>query len=352
MQIDFHYCVVKVLAIKSGLAESEAQTIAYASQFVDDAVDSRKIRLLSDPEIDYPRYTDKYFDPVRTAHEGFQFLKALKKAVQRKVYISFHFIPPEIYNSKHEFEYRTCANAPLARRMVTYSIEQLHKCQPYERTQKLIKLGIALHSYADTWAHQGFSGRLNSKDNNIERIELWKNRQWSRLPFLEQLEYNAFPNVGHAEAFHFPDQSFRVWRYRHCHSNEVVERSNTEIFMEAAYHIYHLLAREQEQAKEWNTFSNKLLQCFSYETTRAEKKFSLFRTVFPDIEFNYQPHQWRNTAIQQMLRRRPRLHRSRFREKFDFAGDKKWFYFHAEAFKQRLYIMRRIPKNLRKSKHD
>jgi len=52
------------------------------------------------------------------------------------------------------------------------------------------RLGIALHSYADTWSHQNFSG-LQEPWNSV-------------YPW-----YNIFksiaPNIGHAEAGHLPD---------------------------------------------------------------------------------------------------------------------------------------------------
>ena len=47
MQIDFHYCTIRVLAEKAGFSHEEAQTIAIASQYIDDATLYRPIRLQS-----------------------------------------------------------------------------------------------------------------------------------------------------------------------------------------------------------------------------------------------------------------------------------------------------------------
>jgi len=41
MQTDFHYCAVKFLAHMAGFDEAEAETIAYASQYVDDATEHK-----------------------------------------------------------------------------------------------------------------------------------------------------------------------------------------------------------------------------------------------------------------------------------------------------------------------
>ena len=48
MNINFHYAAVKVLARHAGFSEGDSQTIAYASQFVDDATAHEEMALDKD----------------------------------------------------------------------------------------------------------------------------------------------------------------------------------------------------------------------------------------------------------------------------------------------------------------
>lgn len=51
MQIDFHYCCIKCLASKAGFEDKDAQVIAYASQYTDDATNHKGITIEGVPEI-------------------------------------------------------------------------------------------------------------------------------------------------------------------------------------------------------------------------------------------------------------------------------------------------------------
>ena len=347
MQIDFHYCVIKLLTLKAGFSEEEAQIIAYASQYVDDAVDSHKMKVIGSFNFNYERYDGKYFDPVRTAHEGFQFIEGLKKDVQKKVYISFHFIPPEAFRGQEFFEFRTAPNTPLALKMVNHALKQLEKTtNQEERLKALIKLGIVLHSYADTWSHQKFSGRHNSHDNDIENISLFVDGKWKDVGFWEQLEFNTFPDIGHAEAFCFPDQSHRTWRYKQSCDGQLVERNNTNIFMDAANHIYDLLAATKPNPEEWQDFAYSLHKCLAFPTADVTEKFKIYQETFREIKFHYNKNEWRDTAILETPPNPAKRYRLK-RTAIQLIGDPRWFYFHIEAMNQRYYIMSRLPKKLK-----
>ncbi len=86
MQKDFHYYCIGVLARAAGFSSEDALTIAYASQYVDDATEGT--------QMDFDVESDLKFDPVRTAHRGLS-AQALKWSEQKEILISFHFIPPK-----------------------------------------------------------------------------------------------------------------------------------------------------------------------------------------------------------------------------------------------------------------
>lgn len=343
MQIDFHYCAIKVLAQMAGFSPDDAQLIAYASQYVDDATDHKKIKIAGELQYEYPRYDGEYFDPVCTAHKGLQFIKGLSDNVQRKIYIAFHFIPPKVYQSESDYIFTTTPNNSVARQLVTYALDELDAAQENEvRTQKLIKLGIALHSFADTWAHQGFSGRNSRRENNIENIRILENGSWKSISFWEQLEFNILPDIGHAEAYIFPDMPNLKWRYEYAESGVQVERDNGVIFLDAAKNILQILDRNNIKP-EWNSIENNLIRCFSHPKDSVQKKFDLFKSVFPEINFYYDEDEWKKQAIKPVEDQKNTFAGIRYSgTDYAYNHDMKWFHFQREALKQREFILSKI----------
>lgn len=75
MQSDFHYCAIRTLAELAGFPSDEAQLMAYASQYTDDATEHKGIRINHVPtevagEIARLDMTKNgRFEPVCTAHK-------------------------------------------------------------------------------------------------------------------------------------------------------------------------------------------------------------------------------------------------------------------------------------------
>ena len=159
MQKDFHYYCIGVLAKAAGFDKGDALTIAYASQYVDDSTESDPVRV-----------GDLMFDPVRTAHIG---LKAFDWAIQKRVFIPFHFIPPNPIRAPQD-TFVTAPNSPFAQRILQEA------CQEQLELRRLCRIGVALHTLADTWSHQGFSGREH-KENDVESIHHRQGRTWKHL---------------------------------------------------------------------------------------------------------------------------------------------------------------------------
>jgi len=342
MQRDFHYYVIRILAEKAGFIPEEAQIIAYSSEYIDDAVEHKKMKVKGNFYIDYPRYDGEFFDPICTAHRGVQYVEGLKADVQRKIYISFHFIPPKAFVVDESFEYITVPNGGLARELVTTALIELSKSKGKKRFQNLIKLGIALHSFSDTWAHQGFSGRHSSLENDIEDIEIFENGSWIKPSQLKSTFLNITPDIGHGEADDFPDLSHLHWKYKSASSGKITERKNDEIFLDAAFEIFKILGGFYKNEDEWKSIEPKLNNCFCAKL-EINDKISLFQKLFPEIGFFYDPNQWRNDAL---ALEKSSLHEVLLdskKKKYKIREDMKWFYFHIEAFKQRNFMLKRIP---------
>lgn len=334
MQVDFHYCTIRILAEKAGFDSNEAGIIAYASQYVDDAIDHEMMKVSGNPEIFQERFDGENFNPICTSHTGIQYIKGLRKMVQDKVYIPFHFLPD------FDFAYglRVYKNNATARKLVRNALSRLKKLTNEHREFELIKLGIALHSWADSWAHQGFSGSHSSKHNDIRGIELYRNGHWQTLGKFKVLEYNMLPDIGHAEAGSFPDISHLRWRYIKESDGRIYERDNPAVFMEAARQIASVFEL-YEGKNDWKLLEPLVYKCFCFESDSLEEKVFQYSKLFPDIHFSYDKNQWKNESL--ILPDRPYQLKLGWNDSPHYKQgiDKKWFYFHRAAYQQREYIM-------------
>jgi hypothetical protein len=339
VQIDFHYCAIRVLAEKAGFSPEDAQIIAYASQHIDDAVDHEKMNIDGHLDILSHRFTENTFDPICTAHKGLQFLKGFKEEVQDKIYISFHFLPD--LESKDDFI--VPKNCSLSRKIVEMAMTELSKSNGEFRVLNLIRLGIALHTFADSWAHQDFSGHHNSHDNDVKTIELFKENKWKKISFITKFEYNTLPDIGHAEVGSFPDLSNLRWRFIKESDESPHERDNTQLFLEAAENILMIL-KGWNELKDWDEVKSKLQECFEYERNETEEKFKKFQRIFPEIGFYYDENQWRSAAIRLVERSKLMTMMTENRARFVLGSDKKWFFFHLAALEQRNFVLSLIEK--------
>lgn len=338
MQIDFHYCTIRVLTEKAGFSAEDAQIIAYASQYIDDAVDHKKINVEGTLDILANRFTGKTFDPVCTAHKGLQMIKAFNKDVQEKIYIPFHFLPEFDGNGSDRVE----KDSKQSKKLVRRALIELAKSDGEKRVMGLVRLGITLHTYSDSWAHQNFSGRHSPADNDIGQLELFKDNEWKKIGKIRQIEYDTLPDIGHAEAGSYADQSHLKWRFYKESENKTYERDNTELFIDAAEHIIRILKGTSE-LKEWPQTKQKLLECFSYEPKSLEDKINKFQSVFPEIGFYYNDQQWRNEAINTVNGKK--LINTQNNKDYVLGSDKKWFYFHLAALEQREYVLNLLENN-------
>ncbi len=227
MQLDFHYYAVYHLAELAGLSDEEAGVVAYASQYVDDATESEPVE----------PYPDQAFDTVRTAHYN---LGAFGWNVQKKIYMPFHFLPSQIrWADPPQFSYVTrpalLKGTDLPAKLTDAALSE---ADPQTR---LIRMGIALHTIADTFSHFGFSGRHNG-ENNVRRIwHAGEDDTWD-FKFFQSYADVFIPKIGHVEAFDYPDLPHLKWRYRN-HQNKYKIRDNTVYCLKAARWIYKALVK-------------------------------------------------------------------------------------------------------------
>ena len=245
MQIDFHHAVTYVLARWAGFDHSEAETIAYAAQYVDDATYTGAVEFKGGQK--YCRTASAYtmkdvknLIPIENVHS----------------WVPFHFLPgnggydigqtPPIKFS----EQMLCIhNSKPAKHMLNNCI--LNKESDFGG---LHLLGITMHVYADTWAHQGFAGIHNEINSvhNLDAIDILnykelKDKGWAFLA----------PNIGHGSASSYPDRPFLRWRYNN-HAKLPIERNNTDECLDAAQHMLEFMTKYNSSPKATQVHFDKV----------------------------------------------------------------------------------------------
>ncbi len=154
-----HYYGTYALALAAGIPNEEAETVAYAAQFVDDATSK-------DSEVN--RHDGGLLVGFTTAHHTLECALPENKdpIYQRKVWVPCHFVPGG--EGKNLEERSLCQkNSPIAREMMQNHVNVAATGKPFG----LELLGMAVHAYMDTFAHYGFTG-FSSKFNKIRSDSL------------------------------------------------------------------------------------------------------------------------------------------------------------------------------------
>lgn len=226
MQIDFHHAVTYVLARIAGFSKEEAGTIAYAAQYVDDATEAGTIKF--DSGASYTR--------TSSAHKMLDY-RNFESLANSLVWVPFHFLPgndglPAGQDPDGSFIHKLVArpNSPVARDMIRSTIADGRA--PWA----LHRLGIAMHTYADTWAHQGFAGVAHVV-NHATNVTDDEGKPDTRL--VDKLK-NFFLNdalpLGHGTVLSNPDKPWLRWAYTDGLGRRI-ERNNPKDFLEAADHM-------------------------------------------------------------------------------------------------------------------
>lgn len=225
MQIDFHHAVTYVAARLAGFTHKDADVIAYAAQYVDDATHQGIVCFNNKAIYERTSSAHKTIDP-----RNFDLL------ANQKVWMPFHFLPGNGTvdpgkNPKGTFIQKlvTLPGSPVAQEMVRAAI--LDQNKPYA----LHRLGITMHVYADTWAHQGFAGVLHEINSISDFDEIGDTGvfEGGLNDFINRVIEKSVPPLGHGQAYVFPDMPFLSWRYKNGLGN-VIERHNTDNFCDAA----------------------------------------------------------------------------------------------------------------------
>lgn len=240
MEIDFHHGVTYVLARLAGFNSDEAEIIAYSAQYVDDSI-CDDVVMFDNGAI---------YKPTCSAHKALDY-RNFNKLANHLVWVPFHFLPGNCFKKAGECEEEfylkiVCRpNSYIANDMIKECIKRHHE------SNALYRLGITMHVYADTWAHQGFSGiqHFSNRVQFLDDDETSRNLRDKVAKYFSGIfdkELSKFLDdilpIGHGAVLSYPDKPYLRWRYKDF-SGKLIERDNSAIFLEAAKNMFVVMKR-------------------------------------------------------------------------------------------------------------
>ncbi len=244
MQIDFHHAVTYVCARIAGFAHNEADVIAYSAQYVDDATNEGIIQFVNGAK----------YSRMASAHKMID-KQNLNEAANHRAWVSFHFLPGNDNkaaggNLDGKFIKRLVCkpDSLISHDVLEYCMKD--KGKPYA----LHRLGITMHVFADTFAHQGFAGvqhRINEVENLTLINETVRSKGFFKKLFdsiIQKFTSKVTP-LGHGPALTNPDKPYLKWSYTNG-LGERIERDNTEIFMLAVNSLIGHLGKYRNEPYE------------------------------------------------------------------------------------------------------
>jgi len=213
MDIEFHYNITYLIAVRSGFTPGDAQIIAQASQGIDD--NHIPMAVSGAPEGVYKSEISQSMDVTRPEHA-------------KHVYPVFHFIPGDKNASTAvradglTHDWVTTPNNLFATQMLGAALD----------SRDLHRIGVAAHGYVDTWAHQNFVGYADVFNNMDDSVDM--------KTMVVQTVENILIHAGHGAAEHKPDIPGLIWIDSRAVSKAVDNRSR---FLEAAENLFRKLAQ-------------------------------------------------------------------------------------------------------------
>ncbi len=248
MHADFHYYATAWLCRAAGFQRDHAATIAYACAYVDDARDHQPIHV--------PGTKECVFDPTCTSRLD---ITCFDWNVQRKIYMPFHFLP-DMPPTSDERAWTCVPEGCLANHLLRRALDD----------RNLMSIGIALHAYADQWAHAGFSGRRHLENHRDTPLGI------------------LAPAIGHAEAGDEPDDLYRRIDY----------------FVGCARRIHQILREyQQNSAIPFDVLAGPMEDLME-ERGSVEGRCKQWRDLMLDLEvfappelIPYDPGVWKSEAL-------------------------------------------------------
>jgi hypothetical protein len=279
MNAEFHYYITWLIAARAGFPPGDARIVAWSSQYTDD--NSTIFTIDRDLPTEYGNYIS-------------QTLNILKpQQTLLRIYSLFHFIPgdPMVASSWRKDGAMHWLNT-------TPDSENANLVMDAVLTSgNLYRIGIACHSYADTWAHQNFVGYLHEFNGMKGPID------------------SAIPDIGHADARHAPDLPALIWQDARLIYEPV---DNKDRFLRAAAGLFRKLAKyadpkmtRRELRKRETQLNADLDRCIGPadpEGAHADQRITRYCELSSTPEYGgremerYNARRWMDEAVNEKVR--------------------------------------------------
>ena len=272
MQIDLHHTAVYVLCRITGMKSECAEIVAYASQYVDDAVHASTLKFKN----------GGIFKQTMTAHKhliprDYNMNEAID------VWIPFHFPPRGD---------RTDANpmvtAPYSK-VLGLLLEDVRACSS---SQTLYRLGIGLHYLADAYSHADFKG-LYDVHNDVQLLTGLSEKGFledagRRLTNKLMERWSADSNaIGHLEVLQNPDIPYVQWSYARAGKiyqvNNLEDRYLPAIRKMHEYLVYYLnrnhTFRSNTPCRSFEDYEEKFKVVLSHKGAKEERHKNWLKAI-------------------------------------------------------------------------
>ena len=307
MQLDGHYSLTYVIARCAGFKPEEAEKIAYSSQYVDDATEGDDIC-----------FTNGARSRVEcSAHGNYDFFSHLRGAENHRTWLPFHFLPGnggmvagENPNGSFINKIITTPNSHIANELIARFL--LDTRDNRYKKYKLHRLGVTLHTIADTYTHQGFAGVVH-KVNTVKNLRIVTGGKLSKFEQYKSKLLSKFFPLGHSAALSLPDIPFVCYSYEDYNGKTHIV-DNIERFKQIVLKLFDVLRYHKIKSlscgksyiilseNDFNAIVKSLISFNSFDekerTAMWQKSiekgdFSFGSEILPD----YDPEKWKREAL-------------------------------------------------------
>ncbi len=276
MDDEYHYWITGIIAHQAGFTESEAQTIAYSSQYVDDNCIGVKVQ-------------DEDSNSIFANHIS-QTINILKpKRRLMRIYPIFHFVPGDPLAEsarRRDGKMHILTTTPGSRNVNRLLDRAFHA----DDVSRLYRIGIATHAYADSWAHQNFIGWFDD---------------------FNAVGDNVIPNIGHTDIQHEPDIVGNRWidnriLDKKIDNNRRYAEASKALFNRYRNYLIGMKRYTEADAPRWEDFENDLMILLATNSKKRrksnqKKRIGRYKAFAPWLE-EYDELKWFNAAVKTKVR--------------------------------------------------
>lgn len=302
MNINFHYYAIKAAGKTAGLQEDQAQLLAEYSQFIDDFATKKTIKVIGRiPQyvVDAGLVSGSARDEIELVTTGFgtiwETIALSNESLQNRMLVPFHFIPVQRLAADNYNDPVTPARIGDASLIGGWVRDEIARYRGGDQNLVIQRLGMVLHIFSDTLAHQRFCGHWNKACNNyaVTRATSFQNPDSPRDVLRKYTGKKGLPAIGHTTVDHAPDDS--DISFAMVHQNDPAKtysRNNSGAFADFAVYIMDELARGLGtrlpfSQTEKDTYTEKFYRGFLADNDNPASMLHAWRTQFPAVNFSY-----------------------------------------------------------------